>query len=168
MAKDLIPDQYDRWVLAILFAALFASISWIAPATYLAVTPPSDHIEIDTVSINQTDNSTHNATVEYEARDKYPVEAQITLYQEQNESSSAVEHWTTSRVVPAGEHQAHVVLDLTEPPDEGTYYYEFKILIHADYNVEKEYVYETDSFPIENKTTSALCCGGQTPISPSH
>lgn len=169
MAEDLIPDQYDRYILAILFASLFAAGSWGIPALYLTATPPADHVSIDSVTLNQTDNMTHNATVDYEARDKYPVEAEITLYQEQNGSASAVEHWTTSRIVPAGEHERTVVLDLTEPPPEGTYYYEFKILIHADYNVEKEYIYETDSFPIENKTEStALCCGGAVPLSPSH
>lgn len=166
MGDGVIPDEYDRYVLAILFAALFASISWIAPATYLAVTPPADHIEIQSVSVNQTSNTTHNVSVEYSSRDRYPVEGEITLYREESAGDVAIDSWTTSSVIPPGEHHGSIILDLTDPPPAGTYYYEFELLIHADYNVEKEYTYETDSFPIENSSdTSALCCE-TTPITP--
>lgn len=154
MADDIIPAQYERWLLAILFAAMFASISWIAPATYLAVTPAENQVQIESVSINQTSNTTHNVTIDYQAQEKYPVEVEITLYQEQNESDVAIETWTTSSVIPEGEHERSLTLDVKEPLDEGIYFYEIDIRIHAGYNVEKEYSYSTDSFPAENSTTA--------------
>lgn len=168
MANDegMIPDKYEKYVLAILFACLFASISWLAPAAYLTTTPPADHVEIESVSINQTTNTTHNLTVRYDSREKYPIEAQITLYQEQNDSDVSMETWSTSSVIQEGQHETSLTLDVKEPLPAGTYFYEFKLRIHAGYNVEKTYVYTTDSFPVENSSESTMICCGLTPLAP--
>lgn len=151
MANTVLGDQ-NRWVLAILFAALFASISWIAPATYLAISPAENQMEIQSVDINQTSNTTHNLTIEYQSQDRYPIESQITLYKDQNQSDIARESWTSSSVIPSGENERSLTLDMTEPLANGTYYYEFEIRIHAGFNVEKKYIYTTDSFPVKNTT----------------
>lgn len=152
MANRTIIGEQNRWVLAILFAALFASISWIAPATYLAVSPADNQMQIQSVNVEQTSNTTHNLTIEYQSQDRYPIEAQITLYKDQNESDIASESWTTSSVIPAGENKQSLTLDVAEPIANGTYYYEFDIRVHVGYNVEKEYTYTTDSFPVTNSS----------------
>lgn len=155
MASDnegLIPNNYEPLVLAVLFAAVFASISWIAPAMFLAASQPADHVQINSVSVNEMDNRTHNITVDYYSREKYPVETRITLFRDENGSSSAVEYWTLSEVLSPGSGTALLDLDLEEKPIEGLYYYRFRVDIHADYNIEKTYTYETDAFMVTNET----------------
>lgn len=150
--EGVIPAKYERFVVALLFAAIFASISWIAPMMYVTASQPADHVQINSVSVNETKNSTHNVTVDYHSRDKYPVEAQVTLFRQENGSSTAVEYWTTSAVLNAGSGTANLSLDLSGPPDPGQYYYAFNVDIHVGYNVQKTYVYETDTFSITNST----------------
>lgn len=151
-----IPDEYEKYVLAILFATLFASLSWIVPAAYLSVIPPSDHVQIQSVSINQTDNTTQNVTVTYESRDKYPIEASITLYKNRNDTNAVVQKWSRSGIIRAGKYTTSTTLETAETLEPGTYYYEFKLKIHADYNVKKTYIYKTDSFPVTNSSNTKL------------
>lgn len=144
-------NGYERWVAALLIASLFAAISWLAPAMYLGMlSAPSDHVQINSVSINQTDDQHHNVSIEYWGRDKYPIEAEITLFQEQNKSDNAIEQWTVTRVVPAGESERAISLRLNQPLPPGEYYYEFDLTVHVGYNIERQYVYQTDAFPVSD------------------
>lgn len=153
-SNGVIPAQYEKYILALFFAALFASVSWITPATYIAVTPPSENVQINSVSINETSNTTHNVTVNYWSRDEYPIEVAITLYEDNNGSDVTAEKWTVSTVLPAGEGSDVLTLELQDQPDSGLYYYGFEVYIHAGYNIEKTYSYETDTFSITNQTAN--------------
>lgn len=162
--EGVIPPKYEKFVLALLFAAIFSSVGWMVPALYLQTSPPAEHVQINSVSVNETSNTTHNVTVDYHSRDRYPVDAQITLFRQHNGSSTAVEYWRTSVILPQGSGTSNLNLDLQNQPEEGLYYYAFDVDMMVGYNVQKTYEYKTDTFTITNGTTNSTQEDRRTPV----
>lgn len=151
-------DRRSRLFYVVLFASLFAAISWLGPAAYYQFSPAESHVSIEGTDVSVVDNETHQLEITYDARARYPVEAEITLYEQTNDTKAKIESWKFGRFVEQGRHTTSLTLELSDALEPGTYVYEIDVVIHADYNVDKQYTHQTDTITVvaENTTNSSV------------
>lgn len=141
---------------AIMFAAVFAAVSWMAPAAYYSLAPAESIVEIESTEVTTVDNSTHNLSVTYESQGRYPAEAKVTLYRSEESGDAAVQTWRLDGFLEEGSGSVDLTLTLDEPPPPGGYYYEIEATFHVGYNVERQITATTSTFslPPESNATA--------------
>lgn len=147
----------DRLVYAVLFALLFASMSWILPAGYYTMVPQDRMLSVEEVAVDATDSGEHTLNVSYESRGDYVVEAQILLFQkdENEEVDVTKQKWGIEGFIKPGTHETSLNLDIENPLASGTYFYEIRVRFRPGYNVERTAVYKTSPFTVKNNTTAS-------------
>lgn len=147
----------DRLVYAVLFALLFASLSWIIPAGYYTMAPQDRMLSVDEVAVDATDEDQHTLNVSYESRGDYVIEAQILLFQQKEDEKVDVaqQRWSIEGFIEPGDHETSLNLDIEKPLTSGMYFYEVRIKFRPGYNVERTEVYKTTPFSIENNSTES-------------
>lgn len=154
MQQDYIPDEY---MFAIFFALLFASLSWIVPAGYYLVAPADSMIGVDEVAVDTTNPQEHVLNITYHSNGDYVVEAEVLLFEKGADTEDvdvATRRWTVEGFIDSGTHTTTLDLDIEDPLPSGMYFYEIRIRFRPGYNVERESVYRTTPFTIENNTTA--------------
>lgn len=147
----------EKWVYAIFFALLFASLSWVLPAGYYTIAPQDRMLDVEEVTVDTTNPQEHALNVTYEAKGDYVIEAQILLFQknESEEVDITQQKWEVEGFIEPGTHRTTLNLGIEKPLPSGMYYYEVRIKFRPGYNVERTAVYKTTPFSIENNSSAA-------------
>lgn len=142
----------DRVLYVLLFAAVFAALSWMVPAAYHAIQPADHYIQVQeaAVSVDENDSSVHQIEVVYWSRDGTVVDVRLILERVESDGTrSEVQAWRFETYIPEGAETTTFDRELDEPPDGGAYVYRFDAEFQVAYNVQKSYSYETPTFHIE-------------------
>lgn len=142
----------EKLILVVVFALMFAGLSWIIPVAYHSASPAENYVEITDSELQIEDNTTHQLNLTYKSRGRYPVEATVSLYEEGEPVS--VGSWQMSGFIPQGSHVADLSLDRSEPLTPGTYYYSVDVRIHLEKDVLKTYYWESPRFVVSNETAT--------------
>lgn len=145
----------DRVLYVLLFAAVFAALSWMVPAAYHAVQPADHYLQVQeaAVSVDENDTSDHEIEVVYWSRDGTIVDVRLVLERVESDGTrSEVRAWRFETYISEGVETATLDRELDEPPDGGSYVYRFDVEFEVRYNVQKSYSYETGTFHIVNTT----------------
>lgn len=145
----------DRVLYVLLFAAVFAALSWMVPAGYHAIQPADQYIQVQeaSVTVDENDTQVHEVAVTYWSRTGVVVDVRLILERVESDGArSEVQAWHFDTYIPQGAETVMFERTLDEPPDAGTYIYRFDATFTTRYNVEKTYSYETGQFYIVNGT----------------
>lgn len=140
-------------IMAVLFAALFGSISWMAPAFIYTVADAEYHVDF-TDSAVETNGRTHTISITYQSRAKIPAEVNIILYKDipNTTTDEQLQTWTTRGFFKQGTHTTEIELSQANIRGVGTYYYSLEAKLHIDYNVDRTVSHQTDRFIVTNES----------------
>lgn len=141
----------DRVLYVILFAAVFAALSWMVPAAYHAVQPADHYLQVQesSVSVDENDTRVHEIEVAYWSRDGTIVDVRLILERIESDGTRIeIRAWRFETYVPKGVDGVTFERELDEAPDGGAYVYRFDVEFDIAYNVQKSYSHETDKFYI--------------------
>lgn len=155
--------QFQRAHLAILFAILFITIGWIAPAAYASYAPQSEYIEVHEFSAQDATISDDQHQVCFNRTVHNPSTAtvftELYLVQEGGERIE-VDSRTLERYLQAGDTTVKTAFPLPDNIQPGEYRY--VMVVNMDLTqgrVERSFEFTSESFTIstssENISTTA-------------
>lgn len=155
----------NRVLYVVLFASLFAALTWMIPAAYHAVQPAEHYFEIQdaSVAVDENDTSAHDIEAVYWARDDVVVDVRMILEAvEEDGARSEVQAWRFREFVERGSHTTTLHREVSEPLEQGTYVYRLDVTFRVEYNVQKTYSFESGRFSVVTDAESDSKADNQT------
>lgn len=151
--KLRVPVTRSSILYAALFALAFAAASWFVPAAYYHLSAPSDHVEITELDVETAPDLeyAHRLEISVHAKQKYPVEATVTLYRHTDgDRRVSVREWSFTGILEPGKQTNTLPLDRSEPLRTGVYSYTISATIYTDYHAVKRIEAQTGTFEVVN------------------
>jgi hypothetical protein len=159
----------NRLHVAILFAILFVSVGWVAPAAYASYAPQEQFMEVHNFDAQDTTTSSErhliclDRTVQEGHLGKIFVE--LRLIGEDNSVATEVDAQTMDRYFQSGHLRVETPMTLPATLEPGRYRYLMVIQMElANGRVQREFSYTSDAFnitegpPTNNTTTADFTC----------
>lgn len=149
--------QINRVKAAILFAILFVTLGWIAPAAYASYAPASTYMEVHEFSAqNTTTNSNvHMVCFDRTVHEAHTGQAFIELYLKNGDTDKTVEvdSSTMERYFQEGRHDVVTPFELPNHLQEGKYQYLLVVKMElVNGRVAREFAYTSDPFYVEDSS----------------
>jgi len=153
---------------AILFALLFISVGWIAPAAYASYAPERQFIQVNEFSAEDTTTSAERHLICFDRNIEKAQTGKVftELYLVSNENKTVeVDSRTMERYFQDGDHAIETTMPLPERLETGEYQYVLVIKMElANGRVEREFEFTSQTFSVTNgsaptTTTGSFDCG---------
>lgn len=150
--------QVRRLHVALLFAILFVSVGWIAPAAYASYAPEDQFIEVHSFEAEDTDTSASEHTICFDrtVHESHSGTIYTELYLVSDSNASIeVDARTMNSYFEAGRHIVSTEFSLPNDLQAGEYKYLLVVEMElANGRVQREFSYTSETFTITNNTTT--------------